>query len=289
VSEAVGVEGRGKYYDQSGALRDMVQNHMMHLLCLVAMEAPRALDAGTVRDEKVKVLKALRAIPPACVGERVVRARYSSGTVNGEAVPGYLDEPGVAPDSVTETYVALKAFVDNWRWAGVPFYLRTGKRLPVRITEIGIHFKPVPQVLFNTAPFGPMEPNVLALRIQPNEGIALQFQVKRPGAGVRIETLKMDFGYAEAFGKQPPEAYERLLLDAALGDPTLFTRSDEVEAAWAFLTPILEGCAGLPVDQLPSYPAGTWGPKEADELIEADGRRWMLMKRPRHRSQAIGK
>jgi len=286
VSETVGVEGRGKYYDQSGALRDMVQNHMMHLLCLVAMEAPTALEANAVRNEKVKVLKALRAIPPECVPEGVVRAQYTAGACGGHEVPGYLEEEGVAPGSTAETYVALKTFIDNWRWAGVPFYLRTGKRMPARITEIGIHFKPVPQVLFNAAPFGPMEPNVLALRIQPNEGISLQFQVKVPGAGVRIQPLKMDFGYAEAFGGEPPEAYERLLLDAALGDSTLFTRSDEVESAWAFLSPILGACAEQPVKELPRYAAGTWGPEEADALIAADGRRWTLMKRPLHRPRA---
>ena len=275
VSETVGVEQRGAYYDQAGALRDMVQNHMMHLVSLVGMEAPNTLDPDAVRDEKVKVLKALRLIPTCDVGDRVVRAQYAAGAT----APGYREEPGVAPDSTTETYVALKTFIDNWRWAGVPFYLRTGKRLPARVTEIGIHFKPVPQVLFNAPSFGPMAPNVLALRIQPNEGISLQFQVKRPGAGVQIEPFTMDFGYADAFGGEPPEAYERLLLDAALGDPTLFTRSDEVEAAWAFVTPILDACAEAPAAELPPYAAGTWGPKEADALIEADGRRWTVFKR----------
>ncbi len=275
VAETVGVEQRGPYYDHAGALRDMVQNHMMHLLCLVGMEPPNSLDSGAVRDEKVKVLKALRAIPTCEVGGRVVRAQYAAGA----SLQGYRQEPGVAPDSATETYVALKTFIDNWRWAGVPFYLRTGKRLAARITEIGIHFKPVPQVLFNAEPFGPMAPNVLALRIQPNEGISLQFQVKRPGAGVQIEPFKMDFGYADAFGGEPPEAYERLLLDAALGDATLFTRSDEVEAAWAFADPILVACSEASAAELPTYPAGTWGPAEADALIEADGRHWTVFKR----------
>ena len=274
VSETVGVEQRGAYYDQAGALRDMVQNHLMHLVSLVGMEAPNTLDSTAVRNEKVKVLKALRLIPACDVGERLVRAQYAAGAGG----PGYRQEPGVAPDSATETYVALKTYIDNWRWAGVPFYLRTGKRLPARITEIGIHFRPVPQVLFNAPPFGPMAPNVLALRIQPNEGISLQFQVKRPGAGVRIEPFKMDFGYAEAFGGEPPEAYERLLLDAALGDPTLFTRSDEVEAAWAFVTPLLDACAEAPAG-LPTYAAGTWGPSEADTMLEADERCWTIVKR----------
>lgn len=283
VAETVGVERRGGYYDRAGALRDMVQNHMMHLLCLVGMEAPNSLDGKAVRDDKVKVLKALRPMTVTCVHEGVVRAQYTAGEAGGRTLTDYRAEEGVAPDSTTETFVAIKTFIDNWRWAGVPFYLRTGKAMPAKVTEIGIHFKPVPHVLFNAPPFGPMEPNILALRIQPNEGISLQFQVKVPGAGVRIQPYEMDFGYAESFGAEPPEAYERLLLDAALGDATLFTRSDEVEAAWAFLQPILDGCAESPPRELPTYPAGSWGPAEADELIEADGRRWMLMKRKRRR------
>jgi len=286
VSETVGVERRGKFYEQAGALRDMVQNHLMHLLCLVAMEAPVSLAADAVRDEKVKVLRALRPIPPDCLANGVVRAQYVAGTVGGEAVPGYREEEGVAPDSTTETYVACKVFIDNWRWSGVPFYLRTGKRLPARITEIGIYFKPVPQVLFNAPPFGPMQPNVLTLRIQPHEGISLQFQVKVPGPAMRIRPFKMDFGYLEAFGQEPPEAYERLLLDAALGDSTLFARHDEVEAAWAFVSPVIDGCALQPVRQLPTYAAGTWGPREADELIAADGHRWRLTRRIERRVEA---
>jgi len=285
VSETLGMEGRGRYYEQAGALRDMLQNHMMHLLCLVAMEPPISLEAGAVRGEKVKVLKALRRIPPGCVPEGVVRAQYTAGASLGKPAPGYREEDGVAPDSTTETYVALKAFIDNWRWSGVPFYLRTGKRLPARITEICIHLRSVPQVLFNAASSAPMQANVLALRIQPNEGISLQFQVKVPGPAMRIRPFKMDFGYAGAFGKEPPDAYERLLLDAALGDGTLFTRSDEVEAAWEFVSPVLEGCAQQHVSELPTYAAGTWGPKEADDLIEADGRRWHVMRRPAARGK----
>ncbi len=288
VAETVGVEGRGSYYDHAGALRDMVQSHMMHLLCLVGMEAPNSLDGEAVRDEKVKVLKALRHMPVPCVSEAVVRAQYAAGEAGGKTLAGYCAEEGVAPDSTTETYVAIKTFIDNWRWAGVPFYLRTGKAMPAKVTEIGIHFKPVPQVLFNAPPFGPMAPNVLALRIQPNEGIMLQFQVKVPGQGARIQPFEMDFGYAASFGTGPPEAYERLLLDAALGDAALFTRSDEVEAAWAFLQPILDGCAEHPAGELPTYAAGSWGPKEADELIEADGRQWELMHRPRRQPKREG-
>ena len=275
VAESLGVEGRGGYYETAGALRDIVQNHIMHLLCLVAMEAPRSLDSDDVRDEKVKVLRALRPIPHECIINGVVRAQYGA---NGE-IPGYLEEPHVAPDSQTDTFVAFRTFVDNWRWAGVPFYVRTGKRMPARITEISVHFKAVPQVLFNAAPFGPLEPNVLAIRIQPNEGISLRFEVKVPGPAMQIEPYQMDFGYRGAFAKGPPDAYERLLLDAALGDATLFTRSDEVEAAWAFVAPVIEGCEQRGARPLPQYPAGSWGPKEADDLIEGDGRKWTILRR----------
>ncbi|MFH1731602.1 MAG: glucose-6-phosphate dehydrogenase [Planctomycetota bacterium] len=281
VSETMGMEGRGAYYEQAGALRDIVQNHIMHLLSLVAMEPPGSLDPDAVRDEKVKVLRALRPIPEECVPGGVVRAQYTAGTHLGGPVPGYQEEDGVAPESCTETYVAFKALIDNWRWAGVPFYIRTGKRLAARVTEISVHFKPVPQVLFNTPEPGPMQPNVLAIRIQPNEGISLRFQVKVPGPAVEIRPFQMDFGYGPAFGKEPPEAYERLLLDAALGDATLFTRGDEVAAAWRFVAPIVACCEACAPYSLPAYPAGSWGPKEADELIEADGRSWQILRRPR--------
>jgi len=284
VTETLGMENRGAFYERSGAIRDIVQNHMMHLLSLIAMESPMSLDADSVRDEKVKVLQSLHSLPLECVGQNVVRGQYTVGVTNGQNVVGYLEEPGVSPGSSTETFVALKMFVDNWRWADVPFYLRTGKRLPVRITEIGIHFKSIPQVLFNTERFGPMTPNVLTIRIQPNEGISMQFQVKVPGAQMQIQSYKMDFGYHDSFGKSPPDAYERLLLEAALGDSTLFARNDEVEAAWAFLTPILCGCAAQKATELPQYPAGSWGPKEGDDLIEKDGRKWYLTRRPRQKN-----
>lgn len=279
VAESIGIEGRADYYERSGALRDIVQNHMMQLLSLVAMEVPMSLGANTVRDEKVKVLNALRPLTRECVTSDVVRAQYASGVSGGEKVVGYLHEPGVAHDSTTETYIAFKSHIDNWRWAGVPFYLRTGKSLPARVTEIAIHFKAIPNILFNAAPYGPMQPNVLVLRIQPDESIMLQFQVKFPGPAMRTESLKMDFGYSETFGKEPPEAYERLLLDAALGDSTLFTRSDEVEASWAYFAPILQ-CAQEPDILLPPYRAGTWGPKEADALLARDGRKWHIFQRP---------
>ena len=281
VAETVGVEGRGSYYEQAGALRDIVQNHMMHLLTLVALEPPTSLEADAIRDEKVQVLRALRPLADECMPEGLVRAQYAAGTPGGQAAPGYLEEKGVAPDSVTETYVAMKIQIDNWRWAGVPFYLRTGKHLPARITEISVHFKPIPRVLFGAPRRQAVQPNVLAMRIQPNEGISLRFEVKVPGHAMKLEPYQMDFGYMEAFRRGPPEAYERLLLDAALGDSTLFTRGDEVEAAWNFLAPVLTACSApaKPKGGLPQYPAGTWGPAEADRLIEADGRRWQIFRR----------
>jgi glucose-6-phosphate 1-dehydrogenase len=247
------------------------------------MEPPIVLEADAVRNEKVKLLRALRPIPRRCVSDRVVRAQYAAGEGGGRTVRGYLDEEGVLPDSRTETFVALKAFVDNWRWAGVPFYLRTGKRMPARLTDLSIHFKAVPHVLFNIGSDTSLKPNVLAIRIQPNEGISLQFQVKVPGPAMEIRPFQMDFGYVPAFGKEPPDAYERLLLDAALGDSTLFIRDDEVEAAWSFVSPIVESCEKEKAGKLPTYPAGTWGPREADAFMEADGRHWELMKRPVHR------
>ncbi len=276
VGEDLGMEGRGDYYDEHGALRDMVQNHMMHLLSLVAMEPPVSLQADAIRDEKLHVLQALRPIPKECAANGVLQAQYDEGTVDGEHVPGYRQEEGVDDRSTTPTFIALKAFVDNWRWSGVPFYMRTGKRLATRVTEISIHFRAVPQVLFNVSPTGPMRPNVLAIRIQPDEGIRLQFQVKVPGPAMQIEPWMMDFTYAGAFDREPPEAYERLLLDAALGDSTLFTRSDEVEAAWRFVTPVIEGCRQQDPDQMATYEPGSWGPDEADELIRADGNEWWI-------------
>jgi glucose-6-phosphate 1-dehydrogenase len=279
VSESVGVEGRGGYFEQSGILRDMVQNHLLQLLCLVAMEPPVALDADAIRGQKVQVLRALRPIRPDQVGQETVRGQYGPGWVLGNEVPGYREEPGVSPTSATETYAALRVAIDNWRWAGVPFYLRAGKRLPKRTTEIAIQFKDVPRILYNRGGEAPLEPNVLSLRIQPNEGIALRIGVKVPGYAARIQPVTMDFGYGAAFGVEPPEAYERLILDALLGDSTLFTRRDEVEAQWQFITPILEGWAqqsGAATErlELAEYEAGTWGPAAADALLQADGRGW---------------
>ncbi|MFO7171133.1 MAG: glucose-6-phosphate dehydrogenase [Chloroflexota bacterium] len=274
VAESVGVEGRGNYYERAGALRDMVQNHLMQLLTLTAMEPPVGYRADAVRDEKVKVLRAIRPIAPDEVDRFTVRGQYGPGSVGGQAVPGYREEPGVSPDSRTETYVALQFFVESWRWAGVPFFLRTGKRLPKRASEIAIQFRMAPTMLFDTGPLSGIEPNVLAIKIQPDEGISLRFDSKVPGQANQIRPVTMDFRYNASFGIESPEAYERLLLDAMLGDSTLFTRSDEVEASWSLITPILEGWERAPAPEFPNYEAGTWGPRAADEFIGRIGAKW---------------
>jgi glucose-6-phosphate 1-dehydrogenase len=272
VAEIVGVEGRGGYYERAGALRDMVQNHLMQLLTLTAMEPPVGYRADAVRDEKVKVLRAIRLL--ASVETETVRGQYGPGTVNGQAAPGYREEPGVAPDSRTETYVALRFFIDNWRWAGVPFLLRTGKRMPKRVSEIAIQFRQAPHLLFDAGPLSDIEPNVLAMKVQPDEGITLRFDSKVPGQVNQIRPVTMDFRYNASFGVESPEAYERLLLDAMLGDSTLFTRSDEVEASWSLVTPIHQGWESAPPPRFPNYEAGSWGPKEADKLLGRDWRKW---------------
>lgn len=274
VAETVGVGDRGGYYDTSGALRDMVQNHMLQLLTLVAMEPPVAYDANAVRDEKVKVLRVIRPTDPQDAARFTVRGQYGPGSVAGQSMRGYREERGVAPDSQTETYVALKLFVENWRWAGVPFYLRTGKSLPKRVSEIAIQFKAAPLVLFDGMPTHNFEPNVLAMKIQPDEGITLKFSSKLPGQGSLIRPVTMDFRYGSSFGVASPEAYERLLLDCLLGDGTLFTRRDEIEAMWSLITPIHQAWEGGAPLAFPNYEAGTWGPSEADELIARDGRMW---------------
>jgi glucose-6-phosphate 1-dehydrogenase len=274
VSESLGVEGRGGYFEGAGILRDMVQNHLLQLLCLVGMEPPAVLEADAIRDEKVQLLRSLRPIRPEDVPGMSARGQYREGWVDGEEVPAYRAEPDVAPDSRTETYAALRLWIDNWRWAGVPFYLRAGKRLPKRVTEIAVQFNEVPRILFNRDPETPLAPNVLVIRIQPDEGISLRFSAKAPGPAVQIQPVKMEFSYGAAFGQEPPEAYERLLLDAMLGDSTLFTRRDEVEAAWAVVDPIRAGWELEKAHELPTYAAGTWGPEEADAFIRADGREW---------------
>lgn len=274
VAESIGIEDRANYYEGAGAIRDMVQNHLMQLLSLVAMEPPVSLAADAVRDEKVKVLKAVRPMAPDLVPTNTVRAQYSSGFVSGNRVPGYKDEERVATDSTTETYVALKLLIDNWRWAGVPFFLRTGKRMARRVTEIAIRFRPVPHRLFAADNPEHIDPNELVLEIQPDEGISLNFKVKVPGPTFDLRPVNMIFQYGTAFNVQLPEAYERLLLDAMLGDRTLFIRGDEVEAAWSIVDSVIDGWKRQKVKELPTYEAGTWGPTEADELIQREGRDW---------------
>jgi glucose-6-phosphate 1-dehydrogenase len=275
AAEDIGVERRGGYYEEAGILRDMVQNHLMQLLSLTAMEPPVAFDADAVRDEKVKVLRAIRPILREEVPHLTVRGQYGKGTYLAKPVAAYRDEPAVAKDSRVGTFAALKLHIDNWRWDGVPFYLRTGKRLPKRVTEISVHFQRLPHPLFGRGGSGgsDISQNVLAIRIQPDEGISMRFNSKIPGEGMRIRTVNMDFRYGQAFGAEPPEAYERLLLDSMVGDPTLFTRSDEVDTSWRLVTEVLEGWKEWKAE--PSfYEAGTWGPRASDELMAADGRHW---------------
>ena len=274
AAETLGVEGRAGYYETAGALRDMVQNHLLQLLCLVAMEPPTDLGANSIRDEKVKVVRSLQHFDPEEVAKNVVRAQYRAGAINGNPVPGYREETKVDPNSRTETYVALRLRVDNWRWSEVPFYVRVGKRLPKSATEISVHFKKAPLVLFNKESML-HDQNALVIRIQPDEGIALRMQAKIPGNNLRIEPVKMDFHYGTSFGKASPEAYERLLLDAMSGDPTLFARRDEVEQAWSFIDPIESAWTDEKNSpELCFYDAGSWGPDAADELLARDGRTW---------------
>ncbi len=277
VAEEEGVGTRAGYYEEAGALRDMVQNHILQLLCVTAMEPPWALTADVVRDHKLEVLNCLRPIAGKDVDRFVVRAQYGPGFHHGVDVPGYRREQNVRPESTTETYVAIKAFIDNWRWAGVPFFIRTGKRLPRRASEIAVQFRDVPPILFNVDQSSPLEPNVLALRIQPDEGLSLRIATKLPGPKVRIYPVKMDFRYGSTFGEQTPEAYERLILDVMAGDATLFMRRDAVEASWTFVTNILEGWQQGGTRWLPEYPAGTWGPLEAEKLIQAENRKWRTL------------
>jgi glucose-6-phosphate 1-dehydrogenase len=280
-AETVGVEARGGYFEQAGILRDMVQNHLMQVTSLCAMEPPVAFDADAVRDEKLKVLKALRPIPSSEMDAQVVRAQYAAGSIAGRKVPAYRQEPAVSPTSQTETFVAMKFFIDSWRWAGVPFYLRSGKRMPKRVTEISIHFKEAPHLLFGRRGEA-IRPNVLAIRIQPDEGIALTFGSKLPGPAMEVTPVSMEFRYGSSFGVEPPEAYERLILDCLLGESTLFTRADEVEASWSWISRIHRHWAAAAAESdtpaepaaLASYPAGSWGPDAADRLLADDGRAW---------------
>jgi glucose-6-phosphate 1-dehydrogenase len=273
VAEDLGVETRGGYYDQSGALRDIVQNHIFQVLSIVAMEPPARFASRDVHDEKVKVLRAIPPIRSGEVARDTVRGQYDAGYIAGKAVPGYRTEQGVDPQSNTETFVAMRLFVENWRWAGTPFYVRTGKRLPKRATEIAIQFKSAPHLPFIDTPVETVSPNLLTLRIQPDEGASLKFQAKVPGPQVDLRTVSMDFAYGASFLKASPEAYERLLLDALIGDSTLFARWDEVEAAWEIVDDVLAVWARRPGD-FPDYEAGSWGPAAADGLLARDGRSW---------------
>src|SRR5579859_6724424 len=274
VAETVGVEGRGSYFDQAGSLRDMVPNHIMQLISLTAMEPPISFDANAVRDEQAKILHAIQPMSDEEVLSRTVRGQYGEGTEDGKRVGAYRSEPDVPPDSRTETFVALKLAIDNWRWADVPFYIRTGKRLPKRTTEIVIQFRRAPFVLFRDTPVDKLTPNVLVMRIQPDEGISLQFGAKVPGAHVKVGGVTMDFQYTDYFGAEPSTGYERLLYDCMIGDATLFQRADMVEAGWAVVQPVLDVWTALPARNFPNYPAGSWGPKEADDLMARDQRQW---------------
>lgn len=274
VAESLGIGTRAEYYEQAGAIRDMVQNHIMQVLCLTAMEPPVAFDADAIRDEKVKVMRAIPLFSPEEAAKNTVRGQYTAGIVDGHPQVGYKQEPGVAPNSTTETYVALKLFIENWRWAGVPFYIRTGKCLPKRSTEVTIQFMRVPHQLYKPSETKGLAPNRLTIRIQPDEGISLQFGAKVPGAAQHLSSVDMDFSYTTAFGIETPDAYERLIADAIMGDSTLFIRRDEVEASWRIIDSIVNGWKEMSPGSVYPYPAGTWGPKEADELIERDGRHW---------------
>jgi glucose-6-phosphate 1-dehydrogenase len=276
AAESIGVEGRGGYYEGSGAFRDMIQNHMLQLLALVAMEPPVALEAGAVRDEKTKLIRAVRDFSAEAAARGSVRGQYTEGSVGGRSVIGYREEKNVSPSSEIETYAAARFTIDNWRWADVPFYLRSGKRLPKRVTEVAIQFRRAPHQLFargSARAAEEVEPNTLVLRIQPDEGTALKFSAKLPGQSIVIRPVNMEFQYGTSFGKRSPEAYERLLLDAMLGDSTLYARGDMVEESWALVMPILEAWERNQTP-LATYAAGTWGPKEADALLERDVRRW---------------
>jgi glucose-6-phosphate 1-dehydrogenase len=280
AAETVGVEGRGDYYDRAGALRDMVPNHMFQLVTLTAMEPPISFDANAVRDEQAKILQALQPFSPEDVLTRAVRGQYGEGVVQGEVVPAYRDEPKVTPEANTETFVALKLFIDNWRWAGVPFFVRTGKRLAERVTEIAIQFKRAPFVLFRGTPVERLTTNRLILRIQPDEGITLRFGAKVPGPVMQLGSVNMDFAYSDYFGTTANTGYERLLYDAMSGDATLFQRADMVEKAWEVVAPILDVWKALPPRDFANYAAGTWGPGRAHEMLSRDGCRWIVSEGP---------
>jgi glucose-6-phosphate 1-dehydrogenase len=273
VAESIGIESRGAFYEETGASRDFLQNHLLQLLSLVAMEPPTTFEADALRDEKVKIIRAVTKLTPEQVGHDIVRGQYGPGWVEAQPVVSYRDEPAVDPASETETFIAARLLIDDWRWSGVPFYLRMGKRLPKRATEIAIQFKDVPHQLFKDSATDP-EPNLLAMRIQPDEGIMLRFGAKVPGLGIDVRNVTMDFTYGSAFQTDSPDAYETLILDALLGDASLFTRADEVEEAWSIVDPVIDAWAHLPPPGFPNYDAGSWGPDAAEDLLTRDGRRW---------------
>jgi glucose-6-phosphate 1-dehydrogenase len=275
VAEQVGVEHRGGYYDHSGALRDMLQNHLLQILSLIAMEPPAAFNADEIRSRKVDVLRAIRPIPSEHLHHIAARGQYSPGWLEGSRVPGYRSEPNVDPASTTETFAALKLFIDNWRWQDVPFYLRTGKRLPQKVSQAIIQFRPVPHQSFPTSASLDWQPNRLEIDIQPDEGIALRFQAKQPGVMLRLSPQEMHFRYAEAFDTTQPEAYETLLLDTMRCDATLFMRADQVESAWKVVAPVLEVWSSVAPSDFPNYASGSWGPESAESLIAQDGRSWL--------------
>jgi glucose-6-phosphate 1-dehydrogenase len=274
VAEKLGVGSRGGYYEEAGAMRDMVQNHVLQVLALIAMEPPVSLEAENVRDEKVKLLKSIRPMTPAEVAHNVVRGQYFAGEVDGELRPAYRSEVKVKPNSNVETFVAMRLLIDNWRWSGVPFYIRTGKNLPLSASEVRIQFKPAPSILFNASGGKSLDPNSLTLRLQPNEGMTLRFNGKVPGAATELRPVRMNFSYDSEFGAYTPEAYERLLLEAMAADATLFIRRDEVEAAWGIVDAIRNAWIGKSLTNREFYGAGTWGPFAADDLLARDGREW---------------
>jgi glucose-6-phosphate 1-dehydrogenase len=272
AAESIGVEGRGAYYQEAGALRDMIQNHLLQVMATIAMEPSGVFEAGAVRDERAKLLRSIRVLKPDEAGANAVAGQYGPARIGGADVPGFRQEPEVDPNSRTDTYAAVTFFVENWRWANVPFYIRTGKRLPKRVSEIAIHFNPAPLSIFGQNGDG-MAPNLLILRIQPEEGISLKFVSKQPGAGMKLRPVSMDFNYGASFGERSPSAYETLLLDAIQGDATLYSRQDMVEASWSAVAPIMEAWSAAKLD-LPNYPAGTWGPKASEEMLAARGHQW---------------
>ena len=284
AAETVGVESRAAFYEETGALRDMVANHLLQLLALTAMEPPIAFDADAVREQKVQVFRSIHPMTKDEVTRRTVRGQYGPGEIDGQRVPGYRQEAGVSPNSSTETFVAVEFHVDNWRWADVPFYVRTGKRLARQVTEVRVHFKRTPQALFSRTPDEQVEPNVVVISIQPDEGIVLQFGAKKPGGQMQVVPVQANFSYRTAFGANTPVAYQTLLLDAMRGDPTLFTRGDEIEAEWSIITPIEEAWAQLPAPDFPNYTAGSEGPRAADELIREELRGWHAISAPLRRA-----